>query len=54
MKNDYDDVSFSDGMAYMVAKDKFTVYMDAVTSLKKERKGKNKENLVRIARRCRF
>ena len=48
MKNDSDDVSFSDGLSYMVAKDRFNVYIEAVEALT-SRKGKNKkENNVSI------
>ena len=48
MKNDDDDVSFSDGLSYMVAKDKFDVYMDAVGALKSRKTNKKKENNVGI------
>ena len=48
MKNDDDDVSFSDGLSYMVAKDKFDVYMDAVGALKSRKTKKKKENDVGI------
>ena len=49
MKNDFDDVSFSDGLSYMVAKGRFGVYMDAVGNLKKRREDrKKKENSVRF------
>ena len=50
MKNDYDDVAFSDGMSYMVGKENFNVYMGAVDALKKERSDKKKDNSVCIAR----
>lgn len=49
MKNDSDDVSFSDGLSYMVAKDQFNVYMDAVGALKHRKKNKKKENNVGIS-----
>ena len=48
MKNDSDDVSFSDGLSYMVAKDRFNMYIDAVGALKSRKKHKSKENSVRI------
>ena len=47
MKNDFDDVSFSDGLSYMVARDRFTLYMESVGGLKKRREDrKTKENRV--------
>ena len=53
MKNDFDDVSFSDGLSYIVAKDRFNVYMDAVGGLKKTREDrKKKENSVRRDALC--
>ena len=48
MKNDSDDVSFSDGLSYMVAKDKFNLYIDAVGALKSRNKKKTKDNNVSI------
>ena len=48
MKNDTDDVSFSDGLSYMVGKDRFNLYMDAVGALKSRNTKKRKENNVSI------
>lgn len=44
MKNDFDDVSFSDGLSYMVAKDRFSVYMEAVGGHKKRREDRKKKD----------
>ena len=46
MKNGFDDVSFSDGLSYMVSNDRFNVYMDAVGALKSRKTNKKKENNV--------
>ena len=53
MKNGFDDVSFSDGLSYMVSNDRFNVYMDAVGGLKKTREDrKKKENSIRRDALC--
>ena len=46
MKNDTDDVSFSDGLSYMVGKNDFGLYMNAVGGLPNRRAAKKKEKSV--------
>ena len=46
MKNDSENVSFSYGLSYMVAKNNFDLYMDAVGALGSRKRNKKKEDNV--------
>ena len=48
MKNDSDDVSFNNGLSYMVAKDKFDEYMEAVAALNSRKTNKKKDDKVGV------